>query len=284
MPAVAFDSPLDERRPWLEQLDIDAAIDVPGANSPLYLTDAQDGVAVTTSGMGKAEAATTVTALSHAAGVDLTETTWLSAGIAGGAPERTALGSVFFADAVLDWDRKHRWDPAEISASDHAVERLAYLPEGSLHRIEPTLLAAAYEAARDVELATDDRATHLRSRYPNAPTDGPTVGVGPTVTSDEFWHGTSVARAVERYCSAYGLDPYATTQMEDAATAVALARVDSLDRFLSLRAVANFDRPAPDQDVHDSFEGTPETIQLALENLVRVGSAVVEHLLAPSGN
>lgn len=299
LPAVAFDPPLDELAPWLDRLPISEAFSVRGADGPLYVTARDGGVAVTTTGMGKSEAATTVAALHGAPGFDVSSAYWLSAGIAGAAPERAALGSVFVADAILDWDRKHRWDPAEVGRGGDrdavarsaggddggrepetpAVEKLAYLPEGSIHRPNPELVADAVDAARGADLLDRRDVREYGARYPASPAE-PRVGVGPTVTSDEFWHGTAVAREVDALCAAYDVDPYATTQMEDAATAAALDRFDALDRYLSVRAVANYDRPEPGGTVHESFDGTPESIEQAIENVVRVGSRVVESILA----
>ncbi|AGB16889.1 purine nucleoside permease [Halovivax ruber XH-70] len=293
LPAVAFDPPFDERELWLERLPIETAYEIPGADGPLYVT-ADTRVAVTTTGLGKAPAATTVAALWGAGGLDLSETYWLSAGIAGSAPARAALGSVVVADAILDWDRKHRWDPTELGpptegdnvndpspardADRSAVEQLAYLPEDALFDVEPALVELARDAASDVALTTDRGVRDYQETYPDAPASAPAVDVGPTVTSDEFWHGTGVAREVDSLAAAYGIDPYVTTQMEDAATATALGRFDAADRYLSLRAVANYDRPAPGETVHDSFEGTTDSVALARENVVRVGLAVVDRL------
>lgn len=289
LPAVAFEPPFDERSPWLDRLPIEAAYEIPGADGPLYVTDPDGGLAITTTGLGKAPAATTVAALQGAAGLDLSGTYWLSAGIAGAAPDRAAIGSVFVADAVLDWDRKHRWDPDEVGretadagategAALSAVEQLAYLPADSLFEPDPALVDMASEIAEGVELGDRSDVCAYQDRYPAAPDHGPRTAVGPTVTSDEFWHGSAVAREVESLCTAYGIDPYATTQMEDAATATALARFDAADRYLSLRAVANYDRPAPGETVHESFEGTAESVDLARENVARVGVDVVEKL------
>ncbi|WP_247729418.1 purine nucleoside permease [Halovivax limisalsi] len=286
LPAVTYEPPFDERRRWLDRLSIRAAYTIPGAESPLYLSE--DGVAVTTTGLGKAPAATTVAALWCADGLDLDATTVISAGIAGAPPERASLGSVFVADAVLDWDRKHRWDPDEVADAESAddqgdgpvtVEPLAYEPEGSLHEPDPTLVERAREATSGLELHVNERVRAFQDRYPAAPDHGPRTGAGPTITSDEFWHGTSVAREVESLCAAYGIDPYVTTQMEDAATATALARFDAADRYLSLRAVANYDRPAPDEHVHESFEGTDASVDLAAENVARAGIGIVNDLL-----
>ncbi|WP_290817216.1 phosphorylase [Halovivax sp.] len=292
LPAVSFDPPLDELAPWLDRLPIADAVSVPGADAPLSLTDPDGGVAVTTSGMGKAPAATTVAALHCADGLDVSSAHWVSAGIAGAAPQRAALGSAFVADAILDWDRKHRWDPDEVGggrdatapgAADGpdapAVERLAYLPEGSIHHPNPVLVDDARDAADDVELVDREDVRDYQARYPDAPSRGPRVGVGTTVTSDEFWHGSAVAREVDELCDAYDVDPYATTQMEDAATAAALSRFGALERHVSVRAVANYDRPAPGEGVHDSFEGTPASVAQAVENAARVGRSVVETLL-----
>ena len=287
LPAVSFDLPLDELGPWLDRLSISEALAVPGTDAPVYLTDRDGGVALTTSGMGKAPAATTVAALYGTTGLDLGDSYWLSAGIAGGRPS-PPLGSVFVADAVLDWDRKHRWDPAELPTADRdhrdepAVERLSYLPEGSVHHLDAGLVERAATAAASVDLEDRESVREYASRYADGSdrSVGPRVGVGPTVTSDEFWHGTAVAREVAAYARSYGLDPYATTQMEDAATATALERYDALDRYLSVRAVANYDRPPAGETVHDSFEGTPESIEQAAENAARVGSAVVEALVS----
>ena len=290
LPAVSFAPPHDELGPWLERLPIAGAYEVPGTDGPLYVTDPDGGVAITTTGMGKVPAAATVAALCATPGVDVADTYWLSAGIAGAPPARAALGSVFVADAILDWDRKHRWDTDEVDVdgdwadgelddSMRTVEQLAYLPEGSLHEADSDLVSTAHDAATAVTLATDETVRAYQDRYPTTPDHGPRVGVGPTVTSDEFWHGTALAREVEHLCASYGIDPYVTTQMEDIATATALARFDSADRHVSLRAVANYDRPAPGESVHDSFEGIDASVALAAENAARAGSMVVERWL-----
>lgn len=177
LPAVA-EPPLTERRPWLERTAIVDAFSITGVKTPVYLTAA--GVAITTTGIGKSDAATTVTALLASSEIDLSAAYVVSAGIAGGPPERIALGSVAIADAVVDWDRKHRWDRAtdgnhETQAdheaqADHTVrpepnegsddpdaglDLLAYRPHDYVHDLEDALVNAACEAATDVSLRTD---------------------------------------------------------------------------------------------------------------------------------
>ena len=266
---------IDERRPWLERADVVDAVSVPGLDSPLYLDG--DGVAVTTTGLGKAEAATTVATLLASAAIDLDGAYVLSAGVAGAAPARAALGSVFLADVVVDWDRKHRWDRDDGGPS---VAPLAYEPGESVRRLDPTLVEVAAGTARGADLTADPAVEAYADRYPEAGGGEPTVGVGPTVAGDEFWHGPRHAREVDALCERYGVEPYATTQMEDSATAAALDRHGLLGRYLSVRAVANYDRPAPDQSVEESFDGTEESLALAIENAGRVGWAVVEGVLS----
>ncbi|NKE34501.1 purine nucleoside permease [Natronococcus sp. JC468] len=279
--AVA-EPPLDERRPWLERADLVDALSVPGADTPIYLTD--DGVAITTTGIGKSDAAATTTALLASPGLDLESAYVLSAGIAGGPPSRAALGSVVLADAVVDWDRKHRWDrdeAGEKTTDDPAgsIDTLAYRPRDYVHRLEDRLLESALDAADRVSLERDPEVRASQRQYPDATDSGPTVEVGTTVCGDEFWHGPRYAREVDWLCERYGVAPYATTQMEDAATATALERFGLLERYLSVRAVANYDRPAPGETVAESFDGTAASLALAIDNAECVGSAVVEELL-----
>ncbi|AGB36495.1 phosphorylase family protein [Natronococcus occultus] len=272
--AVA-EPPLDERRPWIERAAIADALTVPGADAPLYLTD--DGIAIATTGIGKSDAATTTAALLATPGLDLESAYVLSAGIAGGPPNGAPLGSVVLADAVVDWDRKHRWDGSD--APGERIDTLAYRPRDYVHHLADRVLEPALAAAEETPLEDDPEVRAYRERYPTSPDAEPTVAVGTTVCGDEFWHGPRRAEEVAWLCDAYGVGPYATTQMEDAATATALERFGLLDRYLSVRAVANYDRPAPGQSAAESFDGTDASLALAIENAERVGSTVLEKLL-----
>ena len=306
LPAFAYEPPLDERGPWLDRYAVDDALEVPGTDSPLYLTE--ENVAITTTGIGKSDAAATVSALFAADGLDLTSTTVVSTGIAGGSPSRVALGSVVLADWIVDWDRKHRWDPREArtgaepdrvvegetaagTENRHPGERdgrgddrppidlLAYRPRDYVHRVNDELLEEALDAVSAVDLQDRADVRAYRERYPDA-TDGvPSIEVGTTVCGDEFWHGRRHAAEVQWLCERYGAGAYVTTQMEDAATATVLERFDALDRYLSVRSVVNYDRPAAGQTVEESFDGTPESLEQGVVNLIRVGGAIVDRLL-----
>lgn len=276
LPAVA-DPPLDERGPWLDRHTIVDALSVPGAETPLYLTD--DGVAITTTGIGKSDAATTVTALLAASGIELDAAYVVTAGIGGAPPAAAPLGSVVLSDAIVDWDRKHRWDRTAETAQDGDIALLNYRPRDYVWELDDRVVEAGVDAAETVGLQADPAARDYQSEYPAAPESDPIVTTGTTVTGDEFWHGPRYAREVEWLCKQYDVAPYVTTQMEDASTATALERFDRLDRYLSVRAVANYDRSAPGEPVEESFDGTEASLVLAIDNAERVGSAVVDRLV-----
>ncbi len=264
LPAFGADDnagPVSEVAPWIDAYDFDA-VTVDGVAHPVYH---DDDVVLAPTGIGKAAAATTVTALAAGDAVDLADATVVSAGIAGAPPTAGTIGSVFVADAVVDWDPKLRIDD-DVSPPRWATDHVWTLDEELVER--------AAEAAGTVDLSDDDRARELRERYDDDRT--PTVGVGPTVGSDELYHGRRVTAAVERLCGWYGLDGYVTTEMESGGTAAALERFGLLDRYVSVRAVSNFDREPPGGDPTGSIERI--RFEVAIENAARVGRAVVEAL------
>ncbi len=250
---------VSEVAPWLEAYEFEP-IAVDGLAHGAYR---DDDVVLAPTGIGKAAAATTVAALAAGDAVDLTDATLVTVGIAGAPPSVGTIGSVFVADAVVDWDPKLRIDD-EVAPPRWATDHVWTLDEDLVER--------AAEAARTVELADDDGARDLRARYDDDRT--PSVGVGPTVGSDELYHGGRVTAAVERLCGWYGLDGYATTEMEGGGTAAALERFGLLDRYVSVRAVSNFDREPPGGDPDESIDTI--RFELAIENAARVGRAVVE--------
>lgn len=278
VPAVATD-PLNERGPWLDRHEIVDAISIPGAETPLYLTS--EKIAITTTGIGKSDAAVTTTALLATPGVDIDSAYVLSAGIGGAPPTAGALGSVAIADAVVDWDKKHRWDrTTESEDSDRSIDLLNYRPRDYVWHLDDRLVETAVDAAETATLQTDETALEYQREYPDAPETGPTVTRGTTVTGDEFWHGPQYAGEVEWLCAQYDATLYVTTQMEDASTVLALDRFGLADRYLSVRAIANYDRSAPGEPVEESFDGTEASLALAVDNAERVGASVVDRLVA----
>lgn len=268
------DEPCELRR-WLRAYDFDGSLSIPGLRRPLRYTT--DGIGIVPTGMGKSAAAATTAALLGASPIDMSDAYVLSVGIAGVSPERGTIGSVFVAEAVADWDHKYRLDPTEATTTG----LLPYRRRDPVYRLDESLVADAAGAAADAELVDDMEIRSIRRRYvQEAARSNPHVGVGTTVSSDEYWHGSQLAERVQWFLDEYDAGSLCTTQMEDFGTATALARFDHLDRYLSVRAGVNFDQPPQHRSSRESFNDGEGTCELAvgLENAFRVGAAIVEYL------
>ncbi|WP_266080424.1 phosphorylase family protein [Haladaptatus caseinilyticus] len=285
LPAFADDDFVsDEALPneierWFDAYDFSSEIDVSGANMPVFHTD--DGIGITATGMGKSESATTVAAILASPKIDCSNAYFLTVGVAGTTPEVGTLGSVFIADAVVDWDCKQRWAERDDPDDDRTVQLLPYRPRDYVYRLNEALVEDAYDRARDVTLRDSKPVERLRNRYSQpAAREPPSVGVGATLCGDEFWHGKTVAEDAQWLVEQYDAGTYATTEMEEYGTATALDRFGLLHRYLSIRSVVNFDRPHERQTVRESLAtdlGKP-AVELGMENTFRVGSRVVEGL------
>ena len=262
----------DEIERWLRTYNFRETVSVPALAGPLRF-DPEANLALARTGIGKAAAAATVGGLLATDAVDLAGSLVASVGIAGCPPAVGTVGSVFVADRVVDWDLKHRLDGD--------VRPLVWRTGDYVWDLDADLVEQAAAAARGASLADSASARSLRGRYEADPGVSaghrrPSVGVGPTVCGDEVWHGGAAAQQVETLCDAYGVDGFVTTEMEDAGTASALARADLLDRYVSVRAVSNFDRPPAGVEPGESFEWLD--FELGVENAFRAGRAVVEDL------
>ncbi|WP_458209404.1 phosphorylase family protein [Haladaptatus sp. NG-SE-30] len=269
----------DEFQPWLDAYDFSHEVSVPGANMPVYHTD--DGIGITATGMGKADAAATVTAVLAHPGFDCSDTYFLTVGIAGVRPDVGTLGSVYISDTIVDWDRKHRFPNSE---GDRPIELLSYRPHDYVFHLNDALVSEAYRSAKRVELLDSEPVQQYRNEYSQAAARSkPTVARGTTVCGDEFWHGETLSEQAQWLTEQYGVGLYATTEMEDFGTATALDRFGLLDRYPTVRGAVNFDQPYEGKTARESLHEDvgKETIELGLENAFRVGSQLVEWLSDP---
>lgn len=276
--AFEFDGLADETDAWQAAYDFERTHPVPGVPVPLRVTD--DGMGLVVTGMGTVAAATTVAAIEAAPSVDTREATVLTVGIAGGPPERTTVGDVCLADRVVDWDYKQRWNGTTDADGEDTYRPLPYRAHDPVWTLDDERLGTARRVAEGVELADSTDAAAVRRRYADAGATErtPEVRVGTTVAGSEFWAGADIAAAVEDLLAEYGAGTYLTTEMEGAGVAAALERFGRLDHYLSVRAVSNFDRPAPGEFAPDGLYEDGD-VALAAENAFRVGSALVEAIL-----
>ncbi len=271
---------VDETTWWERTFAFDTPIDVRGLREPLRYDTATD-VALCVTGVGHVEAATSVAALLACPTLDCSETVFLTVGVAGTPSSRSTIGAVFLADAVVDWDQKYRLDTGEETVlSTFPFKRRDELCK----RLDSGLVARAESVASRLPLADSTAAARLREDYTDEIARGaPFVAVGSSVSGSEFWHGAESAAWAEQVCAEFGVSPYYTTEMEGFATALALERFGHLDRYLSVRAASNFDRPAFGRDAFESLASDEIGLALAAENAFRVGVTVVDALLDDAG-
>lgn len=271
----AFDDLPDvpsEAAPWHDRYALDNTLEIEGLSVPIRYSE--NGLGVVPTGIGKAAAATTTTALLSDDRLDLSGALVCSVGVAGGPPDLT-IGSVVLATAIVDWDDKCRFEPE----SDEPVP-LATNPytdgQGVFH-LDRERLDQALDVGERIDLESVDGGLDTRENGRSTPQ----VVTGTNVCGDELWHGDELAEQVEWLVETAGVDPYRVTEMEDAGTAFALSRFGRLDQYLSVRGVSNHDRPVTDVSARESFFSPTfeDGFETGLTNAVRVASALVDERL-----
>jgi purine nucleoside permease len=269
-----------ETKPWLDREKITRTYTVKGAYSPVWCTE--EGVCVLTTGIGKSNAGLTTTAVLADPQFDFSRTIFMTAGIAGTPPTVGTLGAAAWADHVVDFDLGHHVLPeGDRSPDDLYIYRDNYMGT-ELYTLNHDLVSLAYDVTKGTELIDGDAAKAYRAYYAGQKDRKPAVLRCDTVSGDNYWHGKELSALasdmVKRRTN--GTGTYCTTQMEDNATAGALARLGYLDRYLSLRTMSNFDQPHASQSVRESLKERSGGFPLAIENEYRVGKAFVNYLLA----
>ena len=258
-----------EAAPWHDAYSLGHTVEVAGAPGPLH-HNRRLGVVPT--GVGKAAAATTVSALLSSPNVELSGALVCSVGVAGG-PPAVPVGSVVLADTVLDWDDKCRFGGDSLALNP-------YTGEQGVFDLDTDLVEWGRSVADGVVLREPaERVEHGQAKRT------PEILGGVNVCGDEHWHGEAIAEQVGWLLTEREVGEYRVTEMEDAGTAFALERFGLLDRYLSVRGVANRDRPPGDGDPAESmFDPAFESgFGVAVENAVSVGQAIVDaHLAADS--
>ena len=300
-----------EFQKWYDYYGLTNQVEVPGALWDVFYNE--DGVAATVTGMGHSLCAPSVASILASPRFDFENTYFLSAGISGTPPDVGTLGSVFVGDYVVNWDYAHRWaqeDSEDASfnreerrgdnrgksqvqdrsrgvdngkgkdGDDFALMLLPFRPFDYVYRLNPDLVQKAADLGSGVQLIDSDEAKAYRQNYPEKTARRePFIDVGTTVSGEEYWHGQTFSEQAQYICDQYEASTYATTEMEDYATATAIDRHDYLDRYLSLRSVSNFDQPYPGQTVKESLQADSGGYIPSIENVFRVGSTVVDDIV-----
>lgn len=259
-----------EATPWLEAYDLERAVRIDGVPNRLRYTE--EGLGVVPTGIGKAAAAATTTALFASGELRLEGTLVLSVGVAGGPPD-LAIGSVVVADGIVDWDDKCRVDPTD--EGEIPLVSNPYTEEQGAFELDAELVERARSLAQGVELTGVDGDEEENER------GGPRVVGGTNLCGDELWHGQGLAEQAAWLVGERGMGSYRATEMEDAGTAAALERFGHLDRYLTVRGISNYDRPKPGESPKEYlFEAAFESgFGVGIENAVRVARAIVDERL-----
>ena len=163
-----------ETKPWLDGEALTQKLALPGLSKAYPEVARSDGgLCMMTTGMGYANAASSIAALVFSGRFDLTKTYFLISGIAGVDPAMGTLGSAHWARFAVDDGLQNEIDareaPADWSAGYLAIGASAPGKKADLrygdevYRLNEDLLKAAFRLTKDVGLADGDAAKAYRA-------------------------------------------------------------------------------------------------------------------------
>jgi purine nucleoside permease len=289
-----------EGQPWIDKLALSDEIMVPGL-SPDYPTVHcnDDAVCDVITGMGHANAAASISALVYSGLFDLSQTYFMVAGIAGIDPSQGTIGSVAWANYLIDygiaWEIDAREMPADWKYGYFGINTkgpdekppLDYRTE--VFELNDALVQTALVLSKDVALDDSAEATAFRANYDYAPANQPpSVLLCDTAAGDTWFAGTALGQRARDWTKLLtdGKGTYCTTQQEDNATYEVLKRASSaglldVSRVAVLRAGSDFDRPCAGQSSADSLVNyaVQGGFLPAISNLYNAGQPLVEAIL-----
>lgn len=257
----------------------------------------KDGVALYVTGMGKVNASMSATAVLLDPRFDFSNAYVISTGCGGTATGYSVMGDVFVMSACIDFDLGHHADPREMTIpSETTWFHDASYDDASYKLLDQDLVSVVYDLVKDVEIETTERTRNfMAAAFPGfdwAVRD-PEVLLGTTVTADNYWKGVYDEANARLMTETYGApDPYAMSEMEDTAIAVALDRLGMLDRYIVIRDSVNMDvfmnganpeylwAGVEDSLASESSVESADIFATAMENNYKVGSVVVDAILA----
>ena len=285
-----------EAQLWYERDSLFLEMKIPGAYSPLYHNNKGQGLIIT--GMGISNAASTIMALGLNPNIDLKNTYFIIAGIAGTSPKACTIGSAVWSEWVVSTDLCHAIDSREMPENwEYSRFRIGcstpwcdngWNSGSEVFHLDSTLTQVAYNLTKDIELFDTDEARVFRNRFPESSPakQKPTVTIGVNVSGNTFFFGKITSDWVDWWVKKWtnGKGTYHVTNMEDSGTLTSLKRladanIISNNRIVVLRTTSDFDQQYPGkttiESIHDIWLGFP----LAIENAYRVGSVVAHEII-----
>jgi purine nucleoside permease len=288
-----------EAKPWLQGETLIRKIAIPGlakAYPEIACTDG--GLCVMTTGMGYANAASSIAAVVYSGRLDLSKSYFVIAGIAGVDPGQGTLGSAHWARYAIDGGLQNEidaremptgWSTGYVAIGAAGPGQKVDLRYGSeIYRLNEDLLEAAYRLTKDAQLSDSDAAMAYRAKYQSGPAAAPPdVTICDTISSDTWWHGAKLGAAMQAWAKLItdGAANVCTTQQEDNATLTALKRGSDaglldFNRVALLRTASNFDREAPDQTAAESLTARSGGYLPSVTNAYRVAGALAHAIVA----
>jgi purine nucleoside permease len=288
-----------EFQAWVERTPLDEVVPFPAGNRDLRMN--KDGVLGVVTGVGTAKAAATIMALGLDQRFDLSHAYFVVAGIAGGDPAKTSLGSAVWSEWVIDGDLGYEIDGREIPSTwktgfiplrkSAPYERPLVADEGQTYHLNPKIVEWAYQLTKAVPLGDTATIRDRRMKYEQPMAHRPPfVMSGDELSSSTFWHGKLMDEWANSWVSYYtgGAGTFVTTAMEDTGTLQSLtflAKAGRIDfsRVMVLRTVSNYDQPRPGVSAADGLAeqkiGKYGAYIPSIESAYSVGHKVVETLV-----
>ena len=257
----------------------------------------KDGVALCTVGQGKVASALNTAAVLSDERFDFSDAYILSVGCGGSAKGYGIPGDVFVITSAVDYDLGHHADSREMtSGTDTTWFHDESLDDTAVIRLDPDLTNRVYDRLRDLQPNTTEQTVKfLNSEYPGEEWADrePQVLRGTSVTGDNYWKGSYDHENALLIAETYGCaDPFAVTEMEDAAVGQAVKSAGMLDRLIILRVSVNMDvfptgmTPerlwGPETEDHIAAEDSLESVDIfetAMRNCFYAGKMLIDAIL-----
>jgi purine nucleoside permease len=287
---------------WFTAGGLNNAIPLPGGFAPIFTNASKDHLLLIT-GSGKCNAAASMMSLGLNNSFDFSNAYFMVAGISGGRPEVTTIGSAVWATWIVDAGLAAEIDPRELPDDvEFPFFRLgctippfcsmAFDVGTELYRLDSDLVEWAVKLSNEISLSDSEMVQEIRDKYPqNAARQKPSIQRGDDIASDTFLHGKLLSNFMswwmENFTDGEGI--YYVSDFEDTAIATALKRLEEagrvdFNRLMILRSPSNFDQQHPGQTALESLSaassgGMPDGAILAFENVYLAGSAVANQII-----
>lgn len=272
---------------WYTEGGLSTEHENPGGYGPVYGNKSGDHLLLI-AGPGKSNAGASVMALGLNPIFDLTEAYWVQAGISGGNPEKTTIGSAVWEHWIADGEISSQINPLELDQQHYAMQvgctQPPFCPQAlrtgtEVFELNGALQERAVELSSQVQLDNPKSLDAMRTPYPQeAANKPPSVQKGDLFAGDTFASGSMLSSQMAWWVQSAtgGRGAYSVGASEEPAVATALTRLTQVglarfDRYAAVRSPRNFDQQHPSQTALEGLAaaspgGQPESEATALRN------------------